>query len=96
MPPQRSHGAPDLDSWLAELDGRLLAIQADLIPGRGGDCSADGGESDAEVGVAAGPFANTDAVRAFGRAVSALPGVSEVTLRAYAGATRAVFDVQLS
>ena len=93
---QRSHGALDLDSWLAELDHRLRAIQAELIPARAVEASPDVSDADAGTSVNAGPFSNTGTVRAFEHALAALPGVSEVTFRAYEGPTRAVFDVQLS
>jgi hypothetical protein len=46
--------------------------------------------------VTAGPFASTEAVRGFERALSALPGVQAVELRGYEGGDRAIVDVHLS
>lgn len=46
--------------------------------------------------VSAGPFPTTDAVRAFESELAGLPGVRDVTLRAYEGSDRAIIDVQLT
>jgi hypothetical protein len=46
--------------------------------------------------MSAGPFPTPDAVREFEQAVSNLPGVREVALRAYEGTDRAVIDVRLT
>jgi hypothetical protein len=80
--------APDLDARLAELDGRLRAIQAELQRARGPAPTA-------EVTVCAGPFASLDAVRAFERALAELPGVREVARRGFEGSDRAIIDVVL-
>jgi hypothetical protein len=48
-----------------------------------------------DVTVAAGPFVSVDALRAFERAVSRLPGVREVAVRGYEGADRAIIEVRL-
>ena len=45
--------------------------------------------------VSAGPFATTEAVRSFEQAVAGLPGVREVSVRAYEGTDRAILDVRL-
>ncbi|HUO70241.1 MAG TPA: hypothetical protein VMU39_05655 [Solirubrobacteraceae bacterium] len=50
----------------------------------------------ASVSLSAGPFATTDAVRAFEQALVALPGVSEVAVRGYEGHDRVLVDVHLS
>jgi hypothetical protein len=54
------------------------------------------GSAGSELTISAGPFTSIDAVRAFERELSALPGVREVTVRGYVGGDRAVIDVQLS
>lgn len=48
------------------------------------------------VGVAAGPFADTAALRRFEDSLSALPGVHSVAVREYDGANRVIVDVHLS
>jgi hypothetical protein len=48
-----------------------------------------------DVALAAGPFANLDALREFEHAVSRLPGVREVAVQAYEGTDRAVIEVRL-
>ncbi|MGH2867557.1 MAG: hypothetical protein ACRDNK_08315, partial [Solirubrobacteraceae bacterium] len=63
--------------------------------GRAGGGGA-AGEDVRSLTVAAGPFASTDAVREFKRALTALPGVSGVELRGYEGGNRAIVDVLLS
>jgi hypothetical protein len=45
--------------------------------------------------VSAGPFPDTDAVRAFRDSLAALPGVETVAIRAYEGQDRAIFDIKL-
>jgi hypothetical protein len=54
------------------------------------------GPETAPVSVTAGPFAGTDAVRAFQQALAGLPGVAQVELRGYEGPDRAVLDVHLA
>jgi hypothetical protein len=89
--------SPDLDSLLAEIDRRLREVQSGLMPERDPRSSASAGRgADAGARLTVGPFASTEAVRGFERALAAMPGVSEVTLTGYEGAARAVFDVQLS
>ncbi len=48
------------------------------------------------IGLAAGPFADTAALRRFEDALSALPDVRAVAVREYAGSDRVIVDVQLS
>jgi hypothetical protein len=50
----------------------------------------------ASVTVSAGPFAGTDALRSFERALWSLPGVRDVILREYEGTDRAVVEVRLA
>jgi hypothetical protein len=59
---------------------------------------ADGGAErlrPGELGLSAGPFESTEAVRVFEQALAQLPGVHDVAVRGYEG-SRAIFDVQLS
>lgn len=58
--------------------------------------SAAGSPETRELGLSAGPFASTEAVRAFARTLAGIPGVREVALRGYEAGDRAIFDVQLS
>jgi hypothetical protein len=46
--------------------------------------------------VSAGPFASTDALRRFERALQTMPEVRSAVVREYEGADRAIVDVQLS
>jgi outer membrane biosynthesis protein TonB len=46
--------------------------------------------------ISAGPFENTDAVRAFRDVLARLPDVETVVVRAYEGEDRAIFDVKLT
>jgi hypothetical protein len=45
--------------------------------------------------ISAGPFPSPEALRSFGNAVSTLPGVSDVAVRADDGTDRAIIDVRL-
>jgi hypothetical protein len=47
------------------------------------------------VTLSVGPFDSLDGVHAFQRAVAALPGVRETTLRGFEGEDRAIIDVRL-
>jgi hypothetical protein len=91
---------------LADLRDKLLASIRELVDGyqaaahvQPGTSPRPGeGQEDAEAGeltVSAGPFASLDAVRAFERAVSDLPGVRETSVRGYEGSDRAIVDVRL-
>lgn len=124
-----SHLGGDLEARLAEIDRKLHAIQAELVPEREplGQIAAltelhakllssmqelltayqdvlahepgpGGGVEPSQpdgLGLSAGPFASTQALRAFEHALSRLPGVRDVAVRGYEG-SRAIFDVQLS
>ncbi|MDQ6836523.1 MAG: hypothetical protein M3016_10095 [Actinomycetota bacterium] len=48
------------------------------------------------VSVSAGPFASTEALRAFEQALQGLPEVSAVQVRGFEGGDRAIVDVHLS
>ena len=100
---QRDHGAGH--AYLVRQIEHLMDLHASLISSMSEMLSAfqrllgrlpDRAADEPEVTVSAGPFTSTDAVRAFERALSTLPGVSNATLRGYEGEDRAVFDVQLS
>jgi hypothetical protein len=95
---ERSEAELDLDARLTEIDRRLHEIEAELIgeddPPSPGPVTDSGAGGDLRVSV--GPFASTGAVRAFEAELAQLPGVSQVRLAGFEGATRAVFDVQLS
>jgi hypothetical protein len=75
---------------LVEAHERLLACARELTDRREPAATAP------SLGVSAGPFASTEAVRDFARALQALPGVSSAAVREYEGADRAVIDVHLS
>jgi hypothetical protein len=74
---------------LVELHEQLIASARDL-PERRQPAAA--GPS---VGVSAGPFASTEALRRFERALQTLPEVRSVAVREYEGADRAILDVHL-
>jgi hypothetical protein len=94
---------------LAELSGRLLASMRELLVGYervlaptspGPRATAPPAPSvrestDPQVSLAAGPFVSIEALHEFERAVRGLPGVREVSVRAYEGADRAIIDVLL-
>jgi hypothetical protein len=48
-----------------------------------------------DVALSAGPFPSTEALRDFETALSHLPGVREVAVRAYEGTDRAIIEVRL-
>jgi hypothetical protein len=74
---------------LVEVHERLVASAPDLTERRQ---PAGAGLS---VGVSAGPFASTEALRRFERALQTLPEVRSVAVREYEGADRAILDVHL-
>jgi len=83
---EESHGGADIVARLAAIEQRLGEIQAELQPGYAGD----------EVTVSAGPFGSPGDVQAFERALSEIPGVTEVSVRGYQGSSHAIFEVRLS
>jgi hypothetical protein len=82
------------ERWLASAR-ELLAAQ-DVPPAAGQPVRSSAVPCTGPVGVSAGPFASTGAVRRFERALSSLPDVREVVLREYAGDDSVVVDVHLS
>jgi hypothetical protein len=81
-----------LDSMRVLLSGYELALaQAQSAPP-----ATAAPEAMRSLTVAAGPFASTEAVRGFERALAALPGVRGVEVRGYEGGNRAIVDVHLS
>jgi hypothetical protein len=78
---------------------RLLASSRELLA-TFSDALANAQPSPAElpaaIGVAAGPFAGTAALRRFEESLSALPEVRSVTVREYTGTDRVIVDVHLS
>jgi hypothetical protein len=99
--------APDAPALMAELRGlvaaqerwlasaRELLAADDLAPAAGQPRRPAAAAVTGPVGVSAGPFASTEALRRFERALSSLPDVREVVLREYAGGDRVVIDVHL-
>jgi hypothetical protein len=83
---EQSHGGADIVARLTAIEQRLSEIQAELQPVQPGD----------EVTVSAGPFGSTGDVQAFERALSEIPGVTEVTVRGYQGTDHAIFEVRLT
>jgi hypothetical protein len=72
---------------LSELRDRLMASVRELL---------DGYEAAvAGLTISAGPFSSVEAVQSFERKLSELQDVAEVSLRAYEGENRAIFDVHL-
>jgi hypothetical protein len=83
--------AAQLDE-LIDLQRRLVTLLSSRPPSA--TASAPGQHAPV-ASVTAGPFASIDALRRFEAALAALPEVSEVVLREYAGEDRAVLDVHL-
>ncbi|HYZ82258.1 MAG TPA: hypothetical protein VE571_13360, partial [Solirubrobacteraceae bacterium] len=86
-------GAADLVAQLRALvdaHERLLAAAGDALASRTQAAPAH------TVGLSAGPFAGTEAVRRFQRSLQALPEVRAVTVREYVGADRVIVDVHLA
>jgi hypothetical protein len=75
----------------------LLAGYDRLLSGAGSTVPRPtrGRPDPADATLDAGPFASTEALHEFERAVSRLPGVREVVLRAYQGTDRALLEVRL-
>jgi hypothetical protein len=81
------------ERWLAS--ARELLAAYDLPPAAGRPLGPFAVPSTGPVGMSAGPFAGTEALRRFERALSSLPEVREVVRREYAGDDRVVVDVHL-
>jgi hypothetical protein len=87
---------------LAELHVQLVSSLRDLLEGYGrviaqspAPMPASPSPSMGAVTISAGPFTSLEALRAFERALAAIPGVREVTIRGYEGENRAIVDVTL-
>ncbi|MEA2212554.1 MAG: hypothetical protein QOF83_2502 [Solirubrobacteraceae bacterium] len=75
---------------------RVATTPAAGSPGAGGLLAAVGPSGPGgPVSVSAGPFASTEALRAFRVALEALPGVGAVELRGFEGGDRAILEVHL-
>jgi hypothetical protein len=74
---------------LAATQERMIEALRDLLEHRATSANEP-------VSLTAGPFASTEALRAFERGLQALPGVRAVELRGFEGGDRAVIDVHLS
>jgi hypothetical protein len=108
-PPASDPPASELIAQLRELTeahARLLTATRELLASCAGALAGLSAGSEpppaapaevapAEVSVSAGPFASTEALRGFERALGRLPEVREVSVRAYEGDDRAVVDVHL-
>jgi hypothetical protein len=75
---------------LLEAHERLLASAGDVLTGRAAVVP------EPTVGMSAGPFAGTDALRRFERSLQALPEVRAVSVREYEGTDRVIIDVHLA
>jgi hypothetical protein len=75
---------------LVEAHERLLSLTRELTDRR------EPAGSGPSVSVSAGPFAGTEALRAFERSLQALPEVHSAVVREYEGADRAIVDVRLT
>jgi hypothetical protein len=75
---------------LVQAHERLLASARELTERR------QPGDAGPSVSVSAGPFAGTEALRRFERALQSLPDVRSAVVREYEGADRAIVDVHLS
>jgi hypothetical protein len=84
---------------LAAAHERLLVSSRELL-GAFADALANTQARPAEpapaISLAAGPFADTAALRSFQESLAALPEVRGVAVREYAGADRVIVDVHLS
>ena len=76
---------------LVEAHERLLSRARELT-----DRREPGRPRGPSVSVSAGPFASTEALRRFERALQTLPEVRSAVVREYEGADRAIVDVHLS
>jgi hypothetical protein len=105
LPPADAHSAAELLIRLREVTAEqedLLASMRRLLgtlqrvattPATpAGEAAATARQA---VSISAGPFASTEALRAFRTALEALPGVRRVELRGFEGVDRAVLEVHL-
>ncbi|HEY2006390.1 MAG TPA: hypothetical protein VGG87_08050 [Solirubrobacteraceae bacterium] len=94
--PGEAQAAAEMLSRLCELvaaqEGMLSSMRQLLATAQQ---RADAARSPQALGVRAGPFTSTAALRSFQAALEALPGVRAVELREFEGADRAILDVHL-
>jgi hypothetical protein len=99
LPARPRAGEPPDSGEVAELVARLSAlVQAHerlLTSVRDQADRREPIDTGSWVSVSAGPFADTDALRRFERALQTLPEVRRVAVREYEGADRAIVDVHL-
>jgi hypothetical protein len=81
---------------LVEAHERLLTSARELADRREPADRPEPTRPGASLSVSAGPFASTDALRRFERALQTMPEVRSAVVREYEGADRAIVDVQLS
>ena len=97
--PKRLPDAPDAAAALVselralvEAHERLLASSRDLLSSR----PPAREQEEVSLGLSAGPFASTEALRRFELSLQALPEVRGVTVREYEGPDRVIIDVHLT
>jgi hypothetical protein len=73
----------------------LLAATRGLLDGYERAALSASEHSPLRVALSVGPFAHTDALHAFERALASIPGVTDVAVRGYEGPDRAILEVQL-
>jgi hypothetical protein len=99
LAPGEAQAAAEMLSRLCELvatqEGMLSSMRKLLAAAQQRAESARGPEAVSPLGVRAGPFTSTVALRSFQAALEALPGVRAVELREFEGADRAILDVHL-
>jgi hypothetical protein len=107
-PPQPEPGTPELLKQvkaMTEMQVKLLAASERLIeafvrivesPAQPPGLFTPTTPPPRRTEIAAGPFADTEALRQFERALAQVDGVRRVAVRGYEGSDRAVFDVELS
>jgi hypothetical protein len=104
LPPADAHSAAELlirlrevtaeqEDLLASMRRLLGTLQNVATPATAAGAAAAAARQ--AVSISAGPFASTEALRAFRTALEALPGVRRVELRGFEGADRAVLEVHL-
>ena len=95
-PLRRLTALSDAHERLLELHRELLSQYAEVLALRTADPATAATPPEQVVPVTAGPFPDATAVRAFERALWALPQVAGVAVREYLGDDRVVVDVRLT
>jgi hypothetical protein len=85
---------------MSELQARLIVAIEELLELcesqiRDSPGAAPPSATGNELSLSAGPFAGTEALRAFEHALAELPGVRQVDVRGYEGVDQAVFVIEL-